>query len=222
MNTTTVAARRGRKRLCSDRTLEYVVDLRRAGVSLRGIAVRLNDEGVPTPSGGDRWHHSYVDRLLHTHGGRAVLEARSALYPVPPTLADLTPPGAQAIAHTERVAAYCRSEKTLRPGRMKDSSPSEADAATSFLSPSQHRTIRRHETGISAADLCQCGEQLRVVGALFSSRSAGFGISCHLPSHGGPRIPPGRPRARTRGSRCDALVGGQVSPAGGAGAPRGG
>lgn len=130
MNTTTVAARRGRKRLCSDRTLEYVVDLHRAGVSLRGIAVRLNDEGVPTPSGGDRWHHSYVDGLLHTHGGRAVLEARSALYPVPPTLADLTPPGAQAIAHTEKAAAYCRSEKTLRPGRMKGTSPSEADVAT--------------------------------------------------------------------------------------------
>ncbi len=130
MNTATAVTRRGRKRLCSDRTLEYVVDLHRAGVSLRGIAARLNDEGVRTPSGGVRWHHSYVDGLLHTHGGRAMLEARSALYPVPPALTDLTPPGAQAIAHTEKAAASCRSKKTLRPGQTRKSLSAEADVAT--------------------------------------------------------------------------------------------
>lgn len=130
MNTATAVTRRGRKRLCSDRTLEYVVDLHRAGVSLRGIAARLNDEGVRTPSGGVRWHHSYVDGLLHTHGGRAMLEARSALYPVPPAPTDLTPPGAQAIAHTEKAATSCRSKKTLRPGQTRKSLSAEADVAT--------------------------------------------------------------------------------------------
>lgn len=130
MNTTTALVRRGRKRLCSDRTLEYVVDLHRAGMSLRGIAARLNDEGVRTPSGGVRWHHSYVDGLLHTHGGRAMLKARSTLYPVPPALTDLTPPGVQAIAHTEKAATSCRSEKTLRPGQTRKSLSAEADVAT--------------------------------------------------------------------------------------------
>ncbi|QEM25734.1 hypothetical protein D6M20_02535 (plasmid) [Rhodococcus qingshengii] len=214
-------ARRGRKRQCPDEVLDYVVDLHLAGIPLRELAARLNSESVPTPSGGTTWSHKSVDGLLHTHDGMEFLEKRAARNSQ--ALTD----GAESrrtvqVGETEKAAAYCRSEKTLRPGRPKNSSPTEADAATSFLSPLQHRTTRRHETGISAAELCQRGEQLRVVGALFSSRSAGLGISCHLPSHGDPRIPPGRPRARTRGSRCDALVGGQVSPAGGAGAPRGG
>jgi DNA invertase Pin-like site-specific DNA recombinase len=42
--------------------IEIVVDLRRDGLSIRAIAERLNDDGVPAR--GTRWHRTTVDRLL--------------------------------------------------------------------------------------------------------------------------------------------------------------
>lgn len=160
MNATMTPKRVGRKRLCSDRVLVYVVDLRLGGASLRGIAARLNAEGVPTPGGGLRWHHSYVDRLLHTHAGKALLVTRAERSRVA-SVDQLR--GATHVGETEKVAAYCRSEKSLRPGRSKNTSPTEADAATFCSSLPQHRTTRRHETGVATAGL---------VGSLVSTGSA--------------------------------------------------
>lgn len=151
--TTAAPTRRGRKRQCSDGVLEYVADLHRAGMSLRGIAVRLNAEGVPTPGGGARWHHTYVDRLLHTHGGRAMLETRSAVHPIPLALADVTPPVSRETAGMEKVTTFCRAKKALGPGSMKKSSSSEARVATFRSSLPQHKAICRH--GARASGLAE-------------------------------------------------------------------
>ena len=38
--------------------------MRKRGVSIRGIADRLNADGVPTAHGGARWHRSIVQKVL--------------------------------------------------------------------------------------------------------------------------------------------------------------
>lgn len=126
MSATMMSKRAGRKRLCSDEVLVYVVDLRLGGASLRGIAAKLNTEGVTTPGGGLRWHHSYVDRLLHTHAGKAILAARAA----EKERAIRVDKPFVAIVETEKAATSCRSERPLRPGGTRKSPSTEADVAT--------------------------------------------------------------------------------------------
>ena len=48
-------------------TLHRIVELRAEGLSLAGVAMRLNDEEVPTARGGRTWHPSAVRAALRTH-----------------------------------------------------------------------------------------------------------------------------------------------------------
>lgn len=42
------------------------------GLSYERISVLLNNEGVPLPAGGERWHRSSIERVLHTNYGQAI------------------------------------------------------------------------------------------------------------------------------------------------------
>jgi hypothetical protein len=43
----------------------FIAELRAAGVTkLQGIAAALNERGIPTPRGRQRWHPMQVSRLL--------------------------------------------------------------------------------------------------------------------------------------------------------------
>lgn len=44
--------------------LGRIVELRASGLSMRQIASLMKSEGVPTPRGGEQWHHSTVRHLL--------------------------------------------------------------------------------------------------------------------------------------------------------------
>ena len=54
----------GRPVALSEKVVRRIARERRAGRSLREIAYRLNDAGVPTGHGGDRWHASTVQGIL--------------------------------------------------------------------------------------------------------------------------------------------------------------
>lgn len=54
----------GRPRVTADETVEMIRQLRSDGLSLRGVADRLNQDGVPTSQGGKRWYASTVSAVL--------------------------------------------------------------------------------------------------------------------------------------------------------------
>ncbi|MGD9735921.1 MAG: recombinase family protein [Solirubrobacterales bacterium] len=54
----------GRPRALPDHVVDQVAAERRQGGTLREIATRLNDDGVPTAQGGARWHASTVRAVL--------------------------------------------------------------------------------------------------------------------------------------------------------------
>ena len=57
----------GRLLVVETEQLEVVARIRRehaAGLSMRTIAQRLTDDGVPTATGSSRWSHSTVQRVL--------------------------------------------------------------------------------------------------------------------------------------------------------------
>ena len=56
--------RLGRPVVLPDSVRQNVVQLRQQGVSLRGIAERLNEAGTPTAHGGKRWYASTVRNVL--------------------------------------------------------------------------------------------------------------------------------------------------------------
>lgn len=153
MKTPTAAKRVGRPRLCPDRVLEYVVDLHLSGVPVRDIATRLNAEGVRTATGRPKWYHSYVHKLLLSIDGKKLLKTRSDEKTRASSPDEISPMNTSQVEETEKAAASCRSEKPLRPGRMKDTSPSEADVATFCSSLPQHRTTRRHGTAVATTGL---------------------------------------------------------------------
>ncbi|WP_083734693.1 recombinase family protein [Actinomadura sp. CNU-125] len=75
----TAPRRRGRPPCCSREVTALVIHLRRQGLSLSRIAVVLNADGVPTPTGRARWTKSHVDRLLHTQHAKDLIAERSTL-----------------------------------------------------------------------------------------------------------------------------------------------
>lgn len=58
--------RAGRPPCCPPKTAQRILELKDQGYSLRQIARRLNDEGLPTPMGLAIWSKSHVDRVLGT------------------------------------------------------------------------------------------------------------------------------------------------------------
>ncbi|MCZ7587366.1 MAG: recombinase family protein [Gaiella sp.] len=54
----------GRPRVLDDAIRGRVAELRAEGLTLRGIAERLDDDRVPTAHGGKRWHAETVRKLL--------------------------------------------------------------------------------------------------------------------------------------------------------------
>ena len=54
----------GRPRVMPARVVKRIESLRGKGVSIRGIADRLNADGVPTAHGGAKWHASTVQKVL--------------------------------------------------------------------------------------------------------------------------------------------------------------
>jgi DNA invertase Pin-like site-specific DNA recombinase len=56
--------RLGRPRTMSRKVTQRVLELRAQGLSLAGVAAALNDEGVPTQRGGQRWYGSTVQGVL--------------------------------------------------------------------------------------------------------------------------------------------------------------
>jgi DNA invertase Pin-like site-specific DNA recombinase len=56
----------GGPRRCPDAVLDRVLSLRDAGARLAEIAEAMNEAGLPTPGGGNRWWPSHVSRLLKT------------------------------------------------------------------------------------------------------------------------------------------------------------
>jgi DNA invertase Pin-like site-specific DNA recombinase len=54
----------GRPRTMPDKIVRKIERLRAKGMSIRGIAERLNAERVPTAHGGARWHASTVQKVL--------------------------------------------------------------------------------------------------------------------------------------------------------------
>ena len=60
----TAPRRVGRPSCCPLEVLDRVVRLRAAGSRLVDICSTLNDDGVKTPGGGQRWWPSHVSRLL--------------------------------------------------------------------------------------------------------------------------------------------------------------
>lgn len=53
-----------RRNEAEQQVLGLVAELRRGGVTLRGIAEELTRRGIPTKSGGQRWTHSTIQRLV--------------------------------------------------------------------------------------------------------------------------------------------------------------
>jgi hypothetical protein len=84
--------RRGRPGLAhqSPALAERIKTLRESGESLQAIADLLNDEGVPTPRGGDRWRPSSVQAAL---GYRRPRPPAPGVPPPPPQHAPHHPPG---------------------------------------------------------------------------------------------------------------------------------
>jgi Recombinase len=68
----------GRPPCCPRELAIRIIRLRRQGLSYERIAWLLNDEGIPTPADGERWHKSSVDRLLHTNYAKLLLEEVAA------------------------------------------------------------------------------------------------------------------------------------------------
>jgi Recombinase len=62
----TLMARPGRPRLCSDGLLRRILAMRNEGMSYQTICDTLNAEGVPTPTRRPRWCRSHVSRLVYT------------------------------------------------------------------------------------------------------------------------------------------------------------
>lgn len=60
--------RLGRPRELPDGVVARISTARQAGESLRAIAARLNDDGVPTAHGGASWHASTVRAVLASGG----------------------------------------------------------------------------------------------------------------------------------------------------------
>ncbi|GLZ57768.1 hypothetical protein Misp05_13440 [Micromonospora sp. NBRC 107095] len=65
-----IGIRLGRPRRCKDDVLRTVVEKSLLGVRQVDIAELLNENGVPTPGGGERWYPSHVSRLLRTQDAR--------------------------------------------------------------------------------------------------------------------------------------------------------
>ncbi|WP_422738644.1 recombinase family protein [Micromonospora sp. WMMD729] len=65
-----IGIRLGRPRRCQDDVLRAVVEMSVLGARQVDIADRLNEEGVATPGGGERWYPSHVSRLLRTQDAR--------------------------------------------------------------------------------------------------------------------------------------------------------
>lgn len=53
----------------------YLWALRDEGLGYRAIAVRLNAENIPTPSGRPHWQHPHVIDLLHTTHAKQIRSA---------------------------------------------------------------------------------------------------------------------------------------------------
>jgi hypothetical protein len=67
--------RQGRPPSCPrEVAVKIIVMRRRQGLSLMQICIRLNAQGVPTPSGQPFWQKSYVDRLLRTRYVQDLIE----------------------------------------------------------------------------------------------------------------------------------------------------
>jgi DNA invertase Pin-like site-specific DNA recombinase len=62
--------RLGRPPVMPAKVVKRIEEMRRKGVSIRGIAQALNEAGVPTAHGGARWHASTVQKVLGTRVGR--------------------------------------------------------------------------------------------------------------------------------------------------------
>ena len=60
----------GRPRVMPARVVKRIEAMRKKGVSIRGIAERLNEDGVPTAHGGQRWYASTVQKVLGSRVGR--------------------------------------------------------------------------------------------------------------------------------------------------------
>ena len=54
----------GRPRVMPAKVVQRIETMRKGGMSIRGIADRLNADGVPTAHGGARWHASTVQKVL--------------------------------------------------------------------------------------------------------------------------------------------------------------
>ena len=54
----------GRPRVMPAKVVKRIETMRKKGVSIRGIAEALNEAGVPTAHGGQRWHASTVQKVL--------------------------------------------------------------------------------------------------------------------------------------------------------------
>jgi len=70
------SGRCGRPPCCTPEVVEYIFNLRRAGLSLQQISDNLNDEGIATPASRSQWTKSHVDRLLHTQHVQDLLVLR--------------------------------------------------------------------------------------------------------------------------------------------------
>src|SRR5207244_8643085 len=56
--------RLGRRPVMPAKVVRRIETMRKGGMSIRGIADRLNADGVPTAHGGARWHASTVQKVL--------------------------------------------------------------------------------------------------------------------------------------------------------------
>jgi DNA invertase Pin-like site-specific DNA recombinase len=64
----------GRPRSCPDGVLERVVRLYIRGATLADIARELNNDKIPTPSGGQPWYASHISRLLKSQDAMFLLQ----------------------------------------------------------------------------------------------------------------------------------------------------
>jgi hypothetical protein len=61
----TEVSNEARQALADKRAAPILKELQASGVtSLRGIAVALNERGIPTATGYGRWHHVQVGKVL--------------------------------------------------------------------------------------------------------------------------------------------------------------
>jgi Recombinase len=67
----------GRPSCCPPVVLDLVVRLRLTGTHLADIADLMNEAGIPTPGGGQRWWASHVYRLLGTRAAQLVMDEYS-------------------------------------------------------------------------------------------------------------------------------------------------